>query len=163
MKIGPNNTKWLTAIERGPRLRKRSVDIQNYYLSDDDLTDLETADNVVFERLRRDVENADDDGGKLSEEIRSDVKYGLGYNLENNEINEARSPYDIETNRVKRETPLDPEDGIIEDLEYKQFIEETEARNPSAQVVDLKSLERRNRPADVLEYKRFLKVTIETI
>lgn len=129
----------LTNLMTESRIGKRSVDMQSYYRPDDDITDLETADNVVFQRISRDVD----------------------YNFENNEVDEDRGTYDLETNRVKRDAPLEVKDAAMEDLDYKQFIENSEIQDPTAQVVDLKSLERKNRPADVLEYKRFLKVSFE--
>ncbi|XP_048516352.1 major facilitator superfamily domain-containing protein 6 isoform X3 [Athalia rosae] len=148
-----NNTLYLRIPEPDTRIGKRSINMQSYYLPDDDMTDLEVAENVVFERIRRNVDDEEPDRSDYT-----NVKRALqSYNYENNEVDELMSPYDLQGNRVKREAPVDVGDAVMEDLEYKQFIENSELQDPTAQVVDLKSLERKNRPADVLEYKRFLK------
>ena len=148
-----NNTNWLDIPDSGQRI-KRSADPNEYYQSSrsEDGEYLEVAANVVFERLRRSTDDNEiyDKTGKLMTDSRAT------YDLVGNEV--VRSDIDYysayETNRVRRQAPASADESS-RDLNYKQLVFD----EPTAQTVDFHSIAKQNRPADVLEYKRFLKVS----
>lgn len=112
------------------------MDLDDFYQpqeSDDE--DLEVAANVVFGRLRRSTDYSDQ-----------------GYDLAGNKVSSRRMKHRLETNRVRRQADTT-------DLKYKQFVPEDEIEDdPAAKTIDFGTIAQANRPADVLEYKRFLKV-----
>lgn len=133
-----NSSEWLEAPNPKTRIVKRSTSLEDFYRQNDEDC-LEIADNVVFERLRKDT-NLD----PLTE-LDSRGKKG---NYESND------------NRFRRETQrgsTTTEDSPVEDLKYKQLV--FEENDPEAKTIDFETLQRKNRPADVLEYKRFLNVS----
>ncbi|XP_012281438.1 major facilitator superfamily domain-containing protein 6 [Orussus abietinus] len=145
-----NNTHYLEVPSPDQRIVKRSADLDEYCQQDEDSEYLEVADNVVFERLRRSV----DDNEVGSEWGPGTKKLEKTYDLDTNEI-QGRS-YDLENNRVRRQVP--GTEGTIGDLRYERFVADNSAtENPEEPALDFETLHRNNRPADVLEYKRFLK------
>lgn len=133
-----NSSEWLEAPNPKTRIVKRSTSLEDFYRQNDEDC-LEIADNVVFERLRKDT-NLD----PLTE-LDSRGKKG---NYESND------------NRFRREAQrgsTTTEDSPVEDLKYKQLV--FEENDPEAKTIDFETLQRKNRPADVLEYKRFLNVS----
>lgn len=130
-----NGTWRLEVPEVGGR-SKRSIDDKDYYQKNHDNEDenLEVAANVVFERLRRSSND-------------------------NKVINKLR----IRGNRLKRTVSGadGSSSGDTTDLKYKQFVpEDTPEVDPNAKEIDFRIIAKQNRPADVLEYKRFLKVSV---
>ncbi|XP_076295280.1 major facilitator superfamily domain-containing protein 6 jef isoform X2 [Lasioglossum baleicum] len=141
-----NNTVYLEASNPERRIVKRSLNQKELYQTDEDC--LEVADNVVFERLRK----ADDTPALLIRQrarLRSKQAPTVGQTIPDHNNNEH------DNNRVRREV-LTTEDSPVEDLKYKQLVFEDTETNPEAKTIDFETLQRRNRPADVLEYKRFL-------
>ncbi|CAD1478928.1 unnamed protein product [Heterotrigona itama] len=135
-----NGTAYLEAPNPKTRIVKRSATLDDFYHQNDEEC-LEIADNVVFERLRKD--------SKLDPLAALSVQNNRG------RLNNIRQNYD--NNRVRREAQVETtttEDSPIEDLKYKQLV--FEENDPEAKTIDFETLQRKNRPADVLEYKRFL-------
>lgn len=145
--IRVNDTPYLEASNREQRM-KRSTDHDELYYSDEKDEYLEVASNVVFERLRR---NTDDN------EI-SDPPKEAGAR-ETNSVRDVENDgaYHSKYNRLKRQAPT-TDDSNVEDLKYKQLVFEDNTGNSDAKTIDLETLQAKNRPADVLEYKRFMKV-----
>ncbi|XP_076632024.1 major facilitator superfamily domain-containing protein 6 jef isoform X2 [Colletes latitarsis] len=136
-----NNTVYLKASSPEEWIVKRSVNLAQFYRrsdddDDDDAKRLEASGNVAIERLRKNDDAALEPATRL---MRSRRK-----------IKDAFSG-----NRVRREA-VSTEESPVEDLKYKQLVFEDNVNNPEAKTVDFETLQRRNRPADVLEYKRFL-------
>lgn len=105
---------------------------------------MEVAENVVFERLRKDADL--DPLTALRSQTRKEHESSKG-NYESKD-------------RFRRETrqgSITTEDSPVEDLKYKQLV--FEENDPEAKTIDFETLQRKNRPADVLEYKRFLNVS----
>ncbi|XP_076165616.1 major facilitator superfamily domain-containing protein 6 jef isoform X2 [Ptiloglossa arizonensis] len=138
-----NGSVYLAVFNPQQRIVKRSVNLDEFYHRNDDEC-LEVAENVVFERLRKD--NVDD-GLESARRSRSRK------NRDGSMDNVAENVKD--NNRFRRETPT-TEESPVEDLKYKQLVFEDNTNNPEAKTIDFETLQRRNRPADVLEYKRFL-------
>ncbi|XP_076242019.1 major facilitator superfamily domain-containing protein 6 jef isoform X2 [Calliopsis andreniformis] len=130
-----NNTVYLEASGPEQRIVKRSVDLEDYYHQHDDSC-LEVAANVVFERLRK--------GDQSTLIIRT----------QKDRSHEGEN-YDLNNNRVRREVST-TEENPVEDLKYKQLVFEDTSSDPEAKTIDFETLQRKNRPADILEYKRFL-------
>lgn len=141
-----NGSVYLAVFNPQQRIVKRSVNLDEFYHRNDDEC-LEVAENVVFERLRKD--NVDD-GLESARRSRSRK------NRDGSMDNVAENVKD--NNRFRRETPT-TEESPVEDLKYKQLVFEDNTNNPEAKTIDFETLQRRNRPADVLEYKRFLNVS----
>lgn len=122
---------------------------------------LEVASNVVFERLRR---NTDDneiyDHAKRPDPLREVSMLGATYDIEGNGVrtfdNDVHFSYDLKSNRVRRQAATTDESNV-EDLRYKQLVFENNGES-DAKTIDLEALQEKNRPADILEYKRFMKV-----
>ncbi|KAI4488195.1 hypothetical protein M0804_005043 [Polistes exclamans] len=165
--VRDNHTNILKLFKPEQRIVKRSIDLDECYHAPSDDEYLEVAANVVFERLRRDAEDNEIYDRK---EIHSDDQAKsdpiASYNVEQNEVkklddnNGKETPivYDLETNRVrKRRAASNEENTSSGDLRYEQLVFEDEANDPDAKIIDFEALQRKNRPADVLEYKRFLK------
>lgn len=156
--VNENYTSFLKASSPGQRIVKRSIDLDECYNAATEDEYLEVAANVVFERLRR---NTDDneifdrtksfDGQVKADEVKKIDDYNNG---------KARRIYDIENNRVrKRRAASNEENTSSGDLRYEQLVFEDDTSDPNAKIIDFEALQRKNRPADVLEYKRFLKVS----
>lgn len=129
---------------------KRSTNINDFYeTKDKDDEDLEVAANVVFERLRRSTDD--------NEVIDKTKKQA--YDLLGNEVWSLRARQRLESNRIRRNVNIG-QSAEATDLKYKQFVpQDVVENNPDAKEIDFRSLAKQNRPADVLEYKRFLKVS----
>lgn len=134
-----NNTVYLEASNPEQRIVKRSVNLDDFYHMNDDAC-LEVAANVVFERLRKD----DDSSTDRAQQDQSPLE---GEN------------YDINNNRVRREVST-TEENPVEELKYKQLVFEDTSTDPEAKTIDFETLQRKNRPGDVLAYKRFLNVSL---
>lgn len=141
-----NNTPYLEPPNPKLRIVKRSANLDDFYHRNDEEC-LEIADNVVFERLRKD--------SKLNPLAALSVQMNKGT------MNDVRENYDLNNDRVRRETQegtsTSTEESPVEDLKYKQLV--FEENDPEAKTIDFETLQRKNRPADVLEYKRFLNVS----
>ncbi|XP_071866391.1 major facilitator superfamily domain-containing protein 6 jef isoform X2 [Bombus fervidus] len=138
-----NNTPYLEPPNPKLRIVKRSANLNDFYHRNDEEC-LEIADNVVFERLRKD--------NKLN------PLAALVLQMNKGTMNDVRENYDLNNDRVRRETQegtsTSTEESPVEDLKYKQLV--FEENDPEAKTIDFETLQRKNRPADVLEYKRFL-------
>ncbi|CAK9807696.1 Major facilitator superfamily domain-containing protein 6 [Anthophora quadrimaculata] len=142
-----NRTMYLEYPNPQTRIVKRSTSLEDYYHRNDDEC-LEIAENVVFERIRK-----DDDSPFTNMNFRRN-KGTLTNNIQQD--------YDVNNNRIRRDvqeestttTSTTTEESPVEDLKYKQLV--FEENNPEAKTIDFETLQRKNRPADVLEYKRFL-------
>ncbi|XP_033300445.1 major facilitator superfamily domain-containing protein 6 isoform X2 [Bombus bifarius] len=138
-----NNTPYLEPPNPKLRIVKRSANLDDFYHRNDEEC-LEIADNVVFERLRKD--------SKLN------PLAALSLQMNQGTMNDVRENYDLNNDRVRRETQegtsTSTEESPVEDLKYKQLV--FEENDPEAKTIDFETLQRKNRPADVLEYKRFL-------
>ncbi|XP_076481223.1 major facilitator superfamily domain-containing protein 6 jef isoform X2 [Bombus vancouverensis nearcticus] len=138
-----NNTPYLEPPNPKLRIVKRSANLDDFYHRNDEEC-LEIADNVVFERLRKD--------SKLN------PLAALSLQMNQGTMNDVRKNYDLNNDRVRRETQegtsTSTEESPVEDLKYKQLV--FEENDPEAKTIDFETLQRKNRPADVLEYKRFL-------
>ncbi|KAG7190592.1 hypothetical protein KM043_006682 [Ampulex compressa] len=151
-----NRTVYLEATNPEQRIVKRSVDLDDYYRPVDDEECLEVAANVVFERLRRNTDDNEVSGKRLgSSKGTADRESAYGKGAENL-AGKAPPLYDLESERVRRQKPGN-EESNIEDFKYKQLVFEDDVDNPHAKTIDFETLQKKNRPADVLEYKRFLK------
>lgn len=138
-----NNTPYLEPPNPKLRIVKRSVNLNDFYHRNDEEC-LEIADNVVFERLRKDS--------------KPNPLAALILQTNKGTMNDVRENYDLNNDRVRRETQegtsTSTEETLIEDLKYKQLV--FEENDPEAKTINFETLQRKNRPADVLEYKRFL-------
>ncbi|KAH0555488.1 major facilitator superfamily domain-containing protein 6 isoform X2 [Cotesia glomerata] len=134
--IVEKNGTWKLEVPEVPSRSKRSVDNKDYHQEnnhDNEEENLEVAANVVFERLRR---SADDD--KVIKKLHT------------------------RSNRMRRDSNAASSttsgSGDNTDLKYKQFVPQDAPENdPMAKEIDFRVIAKQNRPADVLEYKRFLK------
>ena len=138
-----NSTEWLEAPNPKTRIVKRSTSLEDFYRQNDEEC-LEIADNVVFERLRKDTNL--DPLMALRSQTRKEHKSVQKGNYDNNRYR-----------RETRQGSITTEDSPVEDLKYKQLV--FEENDPEAKTIDFETLQRKNRPADVLEYKRFLNVS----
>ncbi|XP_063979164.1 major facilitator superfamily domain-containing protein 6 isoform X2 [Diachasmimorpha longicaudata] len=134
-----NNSEWLAVPKTGTR-SKRYVDLDDFYQpQDSNDEDLEVAANVVFGRMRRDTDYADEKSGRSY------------YDLTGNEVSRRRTEHRLKSKRVRRQADTT-------DLKYKQFVPEGGvADDPATKAIDFGTIAKSNRPADVLEYKRFLR------
>lgn len=138
-----NNSYWLDDAGQPVTRIKRSIDNNQFYeaINDEDDGDLEVAANVVFERMRRSTDDNDiDDSSHI-------------YNKHENRIFKIQR-----SNRIQRQTQQNSDD--VDDPYSKQNDDQTDS---SAKDIDFRSIAKSNRPADVLEYKRFLKVIYNSI
>ncbi|XP_020288073.1 major facilitator superfamily domain-containing protein 6 isoform X2 [Pseudomyrmex gracilis] len=149
VKSNNNTAYYLEASNREQRIVKRSTDLDELYYRENKDEYLEVASNVVFERLRRNTDN-----NELTE---STKKPSL---LRENETGKKVDAGDLDNdklrkNRVKKQTPvLEKESDNRDDTS----VSEENVNDPYAKtMVDLETLREKNRPADLLEYKHFLK------
>lgn len=150
--IRKNDTPYLAASNREQRIVKRSIDDELYYPEHKEEF-LEVASNVVFERLRR---NTDDN--EIFDYVKKPKKFSasgsyddIKRNGDKDFDNGGSTMYDLRNNRVRRQTSTDKDDvGDLGSL--------SESSDVNARGIDLEMLQKKNRPADVLEYKRFMKV-----
>lgn len=132
---------------------KRSTDLDELYYPEDKDEYLEVASNVVFERLRR---NTDDN--EILDSPKEFDMFETSYDIEKNSVKGVENDrYDLKSNRLKRQASAIDESNV-EDLRYKQLVFEDNAGDSDAKTIDLETLQAKNRPADILEYKRFMKV-----
>ncbi|XP_054015731.1 major facilitator superfamily domain-containing protein 6 isoform X2 [Hylaeus anthracinus] len=145
-----NNSVYLEPSNPQQRIVKRSVDLDELYRNRDEEKCLEVAANVVFERLRKN-EDVDEEKNVSDNTSDRDADADADADAEPGKRNLA-------SNRLRREAALTTEGSRVEqeELEYKQLVFDDNANNAEAKSVDFETLQRRNRPADVLEYKRFL-------
>ncbi|XP_015590380.1 major facilitator superfamily domain-containing protein 6 isoform X2 [Cephus cinctus] len=155
-----DNGCYLKVPDQEQRIEKRSVDLDEFYQPQEDAEYLEVAANVVFERLRRstdDNEILEQDMSAAEEPVRS------SYDLIGNEVKEsvvdpigngAKNSYDLVSNRVRRQATSEGSDGS---LSYQQLVFGEKPKDTTGPGVDFEAMGQVNRPADILEYKRFLK------
>lgn len=152
-----NDTYYLEASSREQRIVKRSTDLDELYYPENKEEYLEIASNVVFERLRR---NTDDneilDYTKKPNSLKKTNMFETSFHIVKNDItsfdNDNHIAYDLENNRVKRQISV-----TNKNLRYLTFEDNVDL---DSKTIDLESLQKKNRPADILEYKRFMKVCI---
>lgn len=154
------NESYLEASNREQRIVKRSTDLDELYYPENKEEYLEVASNVVFERLRRDTDDNEIFDYVKKPKPKEFSAFGLSYDIEKNGVKDLDSggsiAYDLRNNRVRRQTSA-TDKGDIEDLKYK-LLSEGNVGDADAGGIDLETLQKKNRPADVLEYKRFMKV-----
>ena len=157
--IQKNSSCYLAAPvnSKGPRIVKRSINNDEFSAATEDTDYLEVAANVVFERLRR---SADD---HLLVYQHSLPLGGTSYNLNklpplSELVAEASNYKQGLQDKIKRQAPSQSPDNDSTNLRYEQFIVD-DATDDTAHGIDIDSIAQKNRPADVLEYKRFLKVS----
>ncbi|XP_066598677.1 major facilitator superfamily domain-containing protein 6 isoform X2 [Prorops nasuta] len=143
-----NNTNYLESSNPEQRIVKRSIDMDEFYESSvmkDNDDDLEVAANVVFERLRRSTDGANNEIFNRVKKEPSNARrkasfFGTAYDLS---LSDQEGFHNPKNNRDKREAAADGQsasgDGSSE-----------------GHVIDFEELHRQNRPSDVEEYKRFL-------
>ena len=141
---------------KGPRIVKRSINNDEFRPATEDTDYLEVAANVVFERLRRNV----DDHLLIHHSL---PLGGTSYNLNklpplSELVAEASNYKEGLHDKFKRQTPSQSSDNESTNLRYEQFIVD-DATDDTASGIDMDALVQKNRPADVLEYKRFLKAS----
>lgn len=159
--VRTNDTYYLEASNREQRIVKRSTDLDELYYPENKEEYLEVASNVVFERLRRSTDDNEilDYINKPSS-LKETNLFEPPFDIVKNDItsfdNSDSIAYDLENNRVKRQTSFTNKNNI-ENLRY--LIHEDNV-DLDSKTINLESLEKKNRPADVLEYKRFMKVYI---
>lgn len=154
------NESYLDASNREQRIVKRSTDLEELYYPENKEEYLEVASNVVFERLRRNTEDNEIFDYVKKPNPKEFSAFGLSYDIERNGVRDFDNgnsiAYDLRNNRVKRQTSA-TDKGDIEDLKHK-LLSESNDGDANAGRIDLETLQKKNRPADVLEYKRFMKV-----
>lgn len=147
-------TYYLEASNREQRIVKRSTDLDEYYHENKDEY-LEVASNVVFERLRRNTDNNElsDSTKKPTSLLREDDD--TSFNDMERKIDARDLDNDnLRKNRVRKQTPVAEEESDNRDT----LVSEENVNDPYAKTIDLETLQENNRPADLLEYKHFLKV-----
>ncbi|XP_025155037.1 major facilitator superfamily domain-containing protein 6 isoform X2 [Harpegnathos saltator] len=162
--VHANNSAYLEAFNKEQRIVKRSTDLDELYYPVNENEYLEVASNVVFERLRRstdDNEIYDHQYVRRSDPLKEVSMLGKSYDIEGNGVrafdNDVSVTYDLKSNRVRRQAAAaTTEDSNVEDLRYKQLVFENNG-DTDPTTIDLEALQEKNRPADVLEYKRFMK------
>lgn len=146
---------------------KRSIDRDEFYYPENKDEYLEIASNVVFGRYRRNIDDNEilDESARKSDSLREAGELETSYDVEENGVkgldDDRPVSYDLENNRVRRQVSATDESNL-EDLRYKQLVFEDNAGDSDAGTIDLETLRKKNRPADVLEYKRFMKVHSRT-
>jgi len=159
--VSTNNTPYLEASNREQRIVKRSTDLSDLYYPENKEEYLEVASNVVFERLRRNTDDNEVFDYKKKLNSKEFSTFG-SYDIEKNGVRKSNKGgyiiYDLRNNRVRRQTSLTDKDDAG-NLRYK-LLSESNVDNADATGIDLETLQKKNRPADVLEYKRFMKVQI---
>ncbi|XP_050594647.1 major facilitator superfamily domain-containing protein 6 isoform X2 [Bombus affinis] len=196
-----NNTPYLEPPNPKLRIVKRSANLDDFYHQNDEEC-LEIADNVVFERLRKNrkinllaapdllmnkdrmnnvyeiydpnnhrIRRETQEGTSTSTEIADNVVFemlrkskkinllaALNLLMDKDKTKNVYEFYYPDNHRIRRETQegtsTSTEESLVEDLKYKQLV--FEENDPEAKTIDFETLQRKNRPADVLEYKRFL-------
>lgn len=153
----PNDTYYLEASSKEQRIVKRSTDLDELYYPENKEEYLEVASNVVFERLRRNIDDNEIlDYTKNPNSLKETNMFETSFNIVKNDItnfdNDGSIAYDLENNRVKRQISL-----TNKNLRYLTLEDNVDL---DSKTIDLESLQKKNRPADILEYKNFLKVYI---
>ncbi|KOC63661.1 Major facilitator superfamily domain-containing protein 6 [Habropoda laboriosa] len=162
--VARNQSVYLEYPNPQMRIIKRSTSLEDFYHRNDDEC-LEVAENVVFKRIRKDDDSLNPDTninflrnkGTLTSNIQRD--YDLNNNRIRREIQDESTTTTASTTTTTTTTTsvtatTTTEESPVEDLKYKQLV--FEENNPEAKTIDFETLQRKNRPADVLEYKRFL-------
>ncbi|XP_018313683.1 major facilitator superfamily domain-containing protein 6 isoform X1 [Mycetomoellerius zeteki] len=156
--VSTNDTPYLEASNREQRIVKRSTDLNELYYPENKEEYLEVASNVVFERLRRSTDDNEVLDYKKKPNSKEFSVIG-SYDIEKNGVRKFDKGdyiiYDLRNNRVRRQTSLTDKDDAG-NLRYK-LLSESNVDNADAMGIDLETLQKKNRPADVLEYKRFMK------
>lgn len=158
--VRSNDTYYLEASSREQRIVKRSTDLDELYYPEKEEY-LEVASNVVFERLRRSTDDNEIlDYTKKPNSLKETNMFETSFDIVKNDItsfdNDGSIAYDLETNRVKRQLSRTYKNNIG-NLRY--LIHEDNVDSDS-KTIDLETLQKNNRPADILEYKHFMKVYI---
>lgn len=136
---------------------KRSTDLDELYYPENKDEYLEVASNVVFERLRR---STDDNGVLHHTKKPNPLKKVILYKTSHIRKNGVKSfdgsiARDLKSDRVRRQAPVTDEtntEGLTHKLEIDDSVD------AYAKTIDMEALQKQNRPADILEYKQFLKV-----
>lgn len=153
---------YLVASNRELRIVKRSTKLEELYYPENKEEYLEVASNVVFERLRRSTDDNEIFDYMKKPKPKEFSTFG-SYDIERNDVTDFDNiAYDLRNNRVRRQTSV-TDKGDVGELKYKLLSESDDA---DARGIDLEALQEKNRPADVLEYKRFMKnepVTDQTV
>lgn len=145
---------YLVASNRELRIVKRSTKLEELYYPENKEEYLEVASNVVFERLRRSTDDNEIFDYMKKPKPKEFSTFG-SYDIERNDVTDFDNiAYDLRNNRVRRQTSV-TDKGDVGELKYKLLSESDDA---DARGIDLEALQEKNRPADVLEYKRFMKV-----
>jgi hypothetical protein len=148
--IAKNNTLYLEASNREQRIAKRSVNLERSYYPDNKNEYLEIASNVVFERLRRSTSDKDVSASRRKSNSPNAFEASGDENIDKNNVQVFGR--DSKGDRVERRASTTDESNSMEDLKGKSTLDD------DAKTIDLETLREKNRPADILEYKRFMKV-----
>ncbi|XP_024886144.1 major facilitator superfamily domain-containing protein 6 isoform X1 [Temnothorax curvispinosus] len=148
--VSNDSSYYLEASNKEQRIVKRSTNLDELYYPKNKEEYLEVASNVVFERLRRST-----DDNEILDYMKKPKEFGF-YDIERNDVidfdNDGSTMYDLRNNRVRRQTSV-TDKGDVENLGYKSL---SESNVDDAGGIDFETLQRKNRPADVSEYKRFM-------
>jgi len=147
--VAKNDTLYLEASNREQRIAKRSVNIERPYHPDNKNEYLEVASNVVFERLRRSAD--DTDVSANTRKSNSPNTFAASDIDENNVAGSIRR--DLKGDRIAREAFAMDESNMEQHVKRESVYDDADAKT-----IDLETLREKNRPADILEYKRFMKV-----
>lgn len=154
--IRKNDTPYLDASNKEHGIVKRSTDLDELYHPENKEEYLEVASNVVFERLRRST-----DDNEIFDYMKNTKEFGSvfgSYDIERNNVRDfddsGSTMYDLKNNRVRRQTSV-TDKGDMGDL---GSLSESNVDDVNARGIDLEMFLKKNRPADVQEYKLFLKV-----
>ncbi|XP_011861274.1 PREDICTED: major facilitator superfamily domain-containing protein 6 isoform X2 [Vollenhovia emeryi] len=149
-----NDSLYLEASNGEQRIVKRSTDLDELYYPENKEEYLEVASNVVFERLRRST-----DDNEILDYMKKPREFSVfgSYDIEGNGVRDfddgGSTVYDLKNNRVRRQTSV-TDKGDVGDLGYTSL---SESNIDDATGIDFEMLQKQNRPADVSEYKRFMK------
>lgn len=156
-----NDTFYLEASSREQRIVKRSTDLDELYYPENKEEYLEVASNVVFERLRRSTDDNEIlDYTKKPNSLKETKMFKTSFDNVKNDItsfdNDGSIAYDLENNRVKRQISRTNKNNIG-NLRYLRNEDDVDS---DSKTIDLETLQEKNRPADILGYKHFMKVYI---
>lgn len=153
-----NDVPYLEASNREQRM-KRSTNLDELYYPENKEY-LEVASNVVFERLRRSTDDNEVlDHTKKPNSLKKVSLFKTSRNIGKNGVKyfDGSIMHDLKNSRVRRQAPV-TDKANIEDPTHK--LENDDNVDEYAKTIDMEALQKQNRPADVLEYKRFMKVRI---
>ncbi|KMQ92798.1 major facilitator superfamily domain-containing protein 6-like isoform x1 protein [Lasius niger] len=153
-----NDTYYLEASSKEQRIVKRSTDLDELYYPENKEEYLEVASNVVFERLRRSTDDNEIlDYTKKPNSLKETKMFKTSFDNVKNDItsfdNDGSIAYDLENNRVKRQISRTNKNNIG-NLRYLRNEDDVDS---DSKTIDLETLQEKNRPADILGYKHFMK------